>query len=122
MSTNMNLDAVKETGGKAMESLTKLAEMNMNVMEKLASGQMESMKFMMEQSKREMKLAKEAKGLDEFMKGQGEIAKETSERLLADSKAAMKTASEVRDEYKAFIQEGMSGVSEKVRKVVPGAK
>jgi len=121
MNTQKNLEAVNEMGTKAMESLNKLAELNMKVLEKITSRQMEAMNFMMEQSKRQMKLATEVKGFDDFIKAQAELAKETSERMLEESKASMKIATEVREDYRAFVQQGMSAISEEVRKVTPGA-
>ena len=121
MNAQKNLETINEMGSKAMENLNKLAELNMKVLEKITSRQMEAMNFMMEQSKRQMKLATEAKGFEEFIKGQAELAKEASERLLAESKASMQIATEVREDYRAFVQEGMSKISEGVRKVTPGA-
>ena len=121
MTAQKNLESMQEMGTKAMENLNKLAELNMKILEKITSRQMEAMNFMMEQSKRQMKLASEAKGFDEFLKGQAELAKETSERMLAESKASMQIATEVREDYRAFVQQGMSLLSEQVRKVTPGA-
>jgi phasin family protein len=120
MNAKTKLESVNEMGGKAMENLNKLAELNMKVLEKITSRQMEAMNFMMEQSKRQMKLATEAKGFEEFLKGQAELAKETSERMLEESKASMQIATEVREDYRAFVQGGMSAISEGVRKVTPG--
>jgi len=118
MNPKQNLE---EMGSKAMESLNKLAELNMKVVEKMTSRQMEAMNFMMEQSKRQMNLATEVKGFDEFIKAQAELAKETSERMLQESKANMQMATELREEYRAFVQEGVSKISEGVRKVTPGS-
>jgi phasin family protein len=108
-------------GGKGMERLNQLAELNMKVIETITSRQMEAMNFMMEQSKRQMKLATEAKGYSELVKGQVELAKEISERMMEETKANMQMAAEVRDGYRAFVREGMNEVSEKVREVIPTA-
>jgi phasin family protein len=112
---------MNEMGSKAMENLNKLAELNMKVLDKITSRQMEAMNFMMEQSKRQMKLATEAKGFDDFIKGQAELAKETSERMLEESKASMQIATEVREDFRSFVQEGMSAISQGVRNVTPGS-
>jgi len=121
MSAQENLDAVKDLGSKGMEHLNQLAELNMKVFEKITSRQMEALNFMMAQSKRQMQLASEAKGYSEFMKGQVELAKETSERMLEETKANMQIANEVRDDYRAFVQKGMNELSEEVKKVAPDA-
>ena len=121
MSAKDNLDAVKDLGSKGMENLNQLTELNMKVLEKITSRQMEALKFMMGQSKRQMQMATDAKGYGEFMKGQVELAKETSERMLEETKANMQIANEVRDDYRSFVQKGMGELSEEVKKVVPDA-
>lgn len=119
MSAKENLGAVKELGNKGMENLNELAELNMKVLEKITSRQMEALNFIMAQSKRQMQLATEAKGYSEFMKGQVELAKETSERMLEETKANMQIANEVRDDYRSFVQKGMGELSAEVKKVAP---
>lgn len=117
MNTKKGLEAVNEMGSKAIDNLNKLAELNMKVVEKITSRQMEAMNFMLEQSKRQMELATQVKGFDEFIKGQAELAKQTSERLLEESKANMQIVSEVREDYRSFVQQGMNELSEDVRRV-----
>ena len=119
MNAKDNLGAVKELGGKGMENLNQLAELNMKVLERITSRQMEALNFMMAQSKRQMQLATEAKGYSEFMKGQVELAKETSERMLEETKANMQIANEVRDDYRSFVEKGMSELSAEVKKAAP---
>ena len=121
MSAKEGLETVKEIGTKGMENMSHLAELNMKVVEKVTSRQMEAMNFMMAQSKRQMELASAAKGYSEFVKGQVELAKETSERMLEETKANMQIATEVRDEYRNFVQKGMSELSAEVKKVTPDA-
>ncbi len=117
MNTKKGLEAVNEVGSKAIGNLNKLAELNMKVVEKITSRQMEAMNFMLEQSKRQMELANQVKGFDDFIKGQAELAKQTSERLLEESKANMQIVSEVREDYRSFVQQGMNELSEDVRRV-----
>ncbi len=119
MNAKDNIDAVKEMGSKGMENLNKLAELNMKLVEKISARQMESLNFMMGQSKRQLELASAAKGYSEFIKGQVELAKETSERLLEESKANMQIANEVSEQYRTFAQHGMSELSEEVKKAAP---
>lgn len=119
MNAENKLEAVNEMSTKAMEDLNKLAELNMKVLQKITSRQMEAMNSMMEQSKRQMKLVTESKGLDDFLKGQAELAKDISERMLEESKASMQVANEVREDYRAFVQEGVNLFSEKIRKIAP---
>ena len=121
MTAKENLDAVNDMGNKGMERMNQLGELNVKVMEKIASRQMDAMNFMLEHGMRQMKLASEAKGYNEFVKGQVELAKETSERMMEETKANMQIAAEVREDYRAFVQDGMSELSEGVRKASPAA-
>jgi phasin family protein len=121
MSAKDKLETVQEMGEKGMKRMNQLGELNMRVLEKIASRQMDAMNFMLEQSMRQMKAASEAKGYGDFLKAQVELAKETSERMLEETKANMQIANEVRDDYRSFVQEGMSEISEGVRKATPGA-
>lgn len=114
-------DNLKDLGSKGVENMNQLAELNMKVLEKITARQMEALHFMMAQSKRQMQLASEAKGYSEFMKGQVELAKETSERMLEVTKENMQIANEVRDDYRSFVQKGMGELSEEAKKVVPNA-
>jgi hypothetical protein len=76
----------------------------------------------MEQGSRQVKLATEAKGYTEYMKGQVDLAKETSERAMTEAKANLKVAGEVQEDYRAWVQKGMSDLSAELRQgVAPAA-
>lgn len=121
MTAEDNLNVMNEMGDKGLERITSLGELNMRTLEKMTSRQMDIMNLMMEQGMRQMKLATESKGYNEFMQGQMELAKEMSERMMEESKANVKIAGDVRDEYRAFFQKGMSEMSDEIRKVNPSA-
>lgn len=118
MTEKDNVNAMNEMGNKGFERMNTLGELNLKVWEKLAARQMETMNLLMEQSSRQMKLATEAKGYNELLKGQMEIAKETSERMMAETKTNMELAGEVRDEYRAWVESGVSEVTAEMRKTV----
>ena len=121
MTVKDNLNAINEMGNKSYERLTALAELNLRTWEKLAARQMDAMNLFMEQGTRQMKLATESKGYNELVKGEVELAKEMSARMMEETKANMKLAGEVRDEYRNWFQQGVSEVSADMRKVVPSA-
>jgi hypothetical protein len=50
------------------------------------------------------------------MKGQVELAKETSERAMEEAKASLKVAGEVQEDYRAWMRKGMSDLSADLRK------
>jgi phasin family protein len=91
------------------------------VWEKLAARQLEALNLMMEQSVRQMKIASEAKGYNEFVKAQVEMAKEASERMMEEVRTNMALANEVRDEYRAWAQAGMSEMTAEIKKSVASA-
>jgi|GEM_PF-759886 len=122
MNPEKNLDAMKEMGSKAMENLNKLAELNMETMKEITSSQMNDMKFVMDQTKRQMELAtkvKDIKGLKDFFEAQATVAKEIGDRLVDDAKKRMETITGVREKYAGFIKEEVDQLSEKFRKITP---
>ncbi len=122
MNAEKNLDTMKEVGGKAMENLNKLAELNMETMKEITSTQMEAIEFVMDQTKRQMELAtevKDFKGLNDFIKAQATVAKETGDRLVEDAKKRVEMITGVREKYATFIREEVNKLSEKFRDITP---
>jgi len=122
MTTEKNLEAMKEMGSKAMENLNKLAELNMETMKEITSSQMEAVKLVMDQTKRQVELAakiKDFKGLNDFIKAQATVAKETGDHLVDDAKKRMEMMTGVREKYAAFIKEEVDQLSEKFREIAP---
>ena len=116
MTMKDNINAVNEMGNKGFERINSLGELNLKVWEKLAARQMDALNIMMEQSVRQMKMASEAKGYNELLKGQIEMAKEASERMMAETKTNMELVGEVRDEYRDWVQSGVSELTAEMRK------
>jgi len=121
MTTKDTLNVINEMSDKNAERLNALGELNLRTWERLAARQMEAMNLLTEQSVRQMKLATESKGYSEFVKGQVELAKELSARMMEETKANMKIAGEIRDDYRAWGQQGMSELSAEMRKGVAEA-
>jgi hypothetical protein len=116
MTAKDTMSVINEMNEKNAERLNALGELNLRTWEKLAARQMEAMNLLTEQSARQMKLATESKGYSEFLKGQVELAKELSARMMEESKANLKIASEIRDEYRAWGQQGLTELSAEMRK------
>jgi hypothetical protein len=121
MTTNETMNSINELTNKSVERMTSLGELNVRIFEKMSARQMDTMSLFMEHAMRVMKLATESKGYNEFFKGQVEATKELSERVLAEGKAGMQVVSEVRDDYRAWIEKSMSDLSADLRKAVPAA-
>jgi hypothetical protein len=73
---------------------------------------MDLMNLFMEQGVRMMSLATEAKGYSDLYKGQVEMAKEVTERIMAESKTNMKLVGEIRDEYRGWFDSAMAEVKD----------
>ena len=116
MTVKDNMSQISEMGNKSFERMNALGELNLKVWEKLAARQMETANLMMEQSARQVKLATESKGYTEFVQGQVELAKEVSERMMAEAQNTMQLANQVRDEYRAWFERGVADVTAEVRK------
>jgi phasin family protein len=116
MTTKDTVNLMNELGNKGFERLNALGELNLRTLEKLVTRQMDAVSFAMEQGIRQAKLATEAKGYTEYMKGQVELTKEASERAMAEAKGNLKVAGEVQQDYGAWMQKGMSDLSAELRK------
>jgi phasin family protein len=115
MTTKDTVNLMNDMGNKGFERLNSLGELNLRTWEKLVTRQMDAVSFAMEQGIRQVKLATEAKGYTEYVKGHVELAKETSERAMAEAKANLKVAGEVPEDYRAWVQKGMSDLSAELR-------
>ncbi len=121
MTVKDSLTAMNEMTSKGADRLSSLGDLNLKIWEKLAARQLEALNLMMEQSVRQMKIASEAKGYNEFVKAQVEMAKEASERMMEEVRTNMSLANEVRDEYRAWAQAGMSEMTAEIKKSVASA-
>lgn len=121
MNAKESVTMINEMSTKGFDRLNALGEINLRAWEKLTARQMDAVNAMVEQGIRQMKLATESKGYNEYMKGQVELAKELSGRMMAETKANMQLAGEVRDQYRAWVEEGVSELNAGMRKNAPSA-
>jgi len=121
MTTKDNLNLINEMGTKGFDRLTALGEINLRAWERLATRQLDAMGLMMDQGLRQMRLATESKGYNEYLKGQVELTKDLSTRLTEETKTNLQVAGEVRDQYRTWVQQGMSELTADLRKAAPQA-
>ena len=112
MSTKQVLNTYTDLTNKSVERMSSLGELNLKVAETVTTRQMDVMNLFMEQGLRMMSLASEAKGYSDLYKGQVEMAKTVSERMMEESKASMKLASEIRDDYRGWFDAAMADVKD----------
>ena len=103
MSTKDVINTYTDITNKSVERLNSLGELNLKLAEAVTARQMDVLNLFMEQGVRMMTLVSEAKGYGELYKGQVEMAKTISERMVEESKANMKLASEIRDDYRGWF-------------------
>jgi hypothetical protein len=117
MTRRDNPNLFTELGTKGLERLDTLGELNLKAWERLASRQVDVLNLMVEQGVRQMKLATEAYGYTELAKGQVELVREASERAMREARANLRLAGEVREDYRAWVEDGISEITRQM----PGA-
>jgi hypothetical protein len=108
MTVKDNVNAINELTDKGMARMNALGELNLKAAEKVVARQMDAFNLFMEQGVRLMTLATEAKGYSDFYKGQIDMAKEMTQRMMAESKTNMQVAGELRDEYRGWLDAAMA--------------
>lgn len=116
-----NIEMLSDLSNKGYEAAKALGEINLRIMERMMSHQVDTFNLLMDGGLRNIKVVTEAKGPSELIRGQMDLMREFSERMLADGRETVKLATESRDEYRAWIEQGMQVVSEKMSKLRPTA-
>jgi hypothetical protein len=117
MTINDNMKSATDLAAKGMDRFNAMAELNMRTWEKLAGRQMEVFNLYLEQGARMAKLATESKSYGDYFKGQVEIVKDGTDRMMAEAKTNMQMLGEVRDDYRAWYERGMADLSADLRQV-----
>jgi hypothetical protein len=112
MSTKNVMNAFNDLTNKGMEHASALGELNLKLAETVVARQMDALNLFMEQGMRMMTLATEAKSYGDYYKGQVEMAKELTERMMQESKTNMKLAGEARDDYRGWFDATLADVRE----------
>jgi phasin family protein len=121
MTVKENLNLFNEMSVAGFERLNLLGELNLKVWERIANRQLDAVNLLVDQGARQARLATEARGYNEFVKGQVDLARETGERLMEESKNNLQIAGQVRDDYRAWFQDGVSELTAGVRKSTTAA-
>ena len=108
MNTKEAVNTYTDLTNKSVERINSLGALNLKLAETVTNRQMNVVNLLMEQGLQMMSLATEAKGYSDFYKGQVEMAKTISERMMDESKANMKLASEIRDDYRGWFDAAMA--------------
>lgn len=121
MTINETVKTATDMTAKGMDRFNSMTELNMRTWEKLAGRQMDFFGLCLEQGVRLATLATESKNYSDYLKGQTDIVKEMSERMMAETKTSMQLIGEVRDDYRGWYERGLSELSTDLREVVAPA-
>jgi len=117
MKTQETIDAVNEFAGNGYQSLRRLGEINQRAFDRMVEKQVSLMNLWMDAGMQQIKLATEAKGLQDLMTGNLTITKAVAEKLVAENRDSLEMAAETRDELRAWFESGVADVTERVTKV-----
>ena len=120
-SAKESFELFTEMSGKGYEAARQLGEINVRAMEKLVGRQMDAVALTMELGLQQVKLVAEAKEYGELVKGEVELAKGLGERVVEENRSNVQSASDTRDEYRAWFEKGMVAIREKMRETQTAA-
>jgi phasin family protein len=116
-----SIEMMNELNTKGYEAVQSLGEINLRVMERLLARQMDAFSMAMDSGLRQMKMVSEAKGPSDLVKGQLDLVRELSERMMTESRENVRIATDARNEYRAWFEQGMQAINEKMTHLRPAA-
>jgi hypothetical protein len=108
-----------DLSSKGYEAAKSLGEINLRIMEKMMTRQLDTFNMVATGGLRNLKMITEAKGPNDMLRSQLDLAREFSESMLNESREAVKLATDTRDEYRAWFEQGVQVISEKMGKLRP---
>jgi phasin family protein len=114
-----SIEVLNDLSSKGYEAAKSLGEINLRIMERMMARQLDTFNLVMDSGLRNIKMITEAKGPNDLVRGQMDLVREVSERLLAESRESVKLASDTREEYRAWVEQGVQIVTEKMGKFRP---
>jgi phasin family protein len=121
MKTKETIDAVNELAGNGYQSLRRLGEINQRAFDRLMDRQVSLMNIWMDAGMQQIKLASEAKGLQDLMTGNLTLTKTVAEKLMAENRDTLEMAAETRDELRAWWESGVAEATDRMSKVAQKA-
>jgi phasin family protein len=116
-----SIELLNDLSSKGYEAAKSLGEINLRIMERMMARQLDTFNLVVDSGLRNIKMVTEAKGPNDLVRGQMDLIREVSERLLTESRESVKLASDSRDEYRAWVEQGVQAVTEKMGKFRPVA-
>ncbi len=111
-----SVDMFSNMSNQGFEHMQQLSEINMHAMEQLMDRQMDTLHMLMESGLRQISMVSEARGYNDLVQGNMELAKELTERAMNASRESVKLADDTRDEYRNWFDKGVEVVTQNMRK------
>jgi len=121
MKTKETIETVNELAGNGFHALRELGEINQRAFDRMLDKQVTLMNIWMDAGMQQIKLATQAKGLQELMTGNLTIGKAVAEKLMAESRDGLEMAAETRDELRAWWESGVAEATDRLGKVAQKA-
>lgn len=119
MNISETFEMMNNATNESYANLRKLADINLNVWDQLASKQMEVMKLCFETGNKQLELSKDVKRVDELLGKQAVLAREFGEQLVASNQEVADILSKSRGEYQGWIDAGIEQLKGRMEQAVP---
>lgn len=119
MNINESFEMVSKAADESYANLRKLADINLNVWDQLASKQMEVMKLCLETGNKQVELGKDVKRVDELFGKQAELARELGEQLVESNQQVVEILNNSREEYQGWLEAGMEQAKGRMEQAAP---
>ncbi|WP_038043663.1 phasin family protein [Thioalkalivibrio sulfidiphilus] len=105
----------------AFENSRRLAEINQSAMEKLMAQQVALMDAWVETGVKNLELVGKAKGYQDVVSGQAELAREYSQKLMASGKSCAEVLTEAREAAVKLVDTAIKSAGEDVKQATASA-
>lgn len=114
-------ELMNRMGESAYETSRRLAEINQAAMEKLMAQQMELVDAWMEAGTKNLELLGKAKGYQEVVSGQADLAREYGQKVLSGCRNGSEVLTEARDSAAKLVDEAVKSAGENVKQATSAA-
>jgi phasin family protein len=115
------IEMMSKMSQNAYETSRRLAEINQSAMEKLMAQQMELVDAWMDSGVKNLELMSKAKGYQDVVAGQTELAREYGQKVMAGCKNGAEVMTEVRDATTQLMDEAAKSAGENVKQATAAA-
>ena len=111
-----NLEMMKEMNNNGYESVRELGDINLRIMNNMMEKQSDMLNTWLDASAKQMELSSTAKDPKEFMASQAALTKEMGEKLIAEGREVISTATQVQGEYRAWYEKSVQSMTNNLNK------